>query len=87
MNKIKELGLEKEFKKWLKDVKKRDKGFCVGSRVELKENLVAFPYSYGDKGEVLRVGIKNSGQAILKVKFDKDKEILNLWSSRFKLIK
>jgi len=37
MKKIKELGLEKEFKKWLKDVKRKEfsSDFRVGDKVKL----------------------------------------------------
>jgi len=85
MKTIKRLGLEKEFKKWMKDIKRDWK---IGSRVELVEDLKYSPFAYGDKGKVVDIqeDYGGTGKHMLKIKFDKLNDTTTLWSYRFKLI-
>jgi len=84
-NIIKKLGMEKEFKNWVKNIESRQ-GIDIGSRVELIENFRIYPI--GAKGTVK--GSKPSrlepGIRLLTVSLD-NYETTHIYDKRFKLIK
>jgi len=81
---IKELGLEKEFSNWLKNIHKE---FKYGDRVELIEPRLYGSIQKGEYGTVHSIR-KSGDKTILSVEFDeKPGSTYNWFSSRFRLIR
>jgi len=72
MKKIKELGLEKEYRQWIKDVRSRNRKIRIGDIVELvKEpiNVYSDTIPIGAQGEVIGFSKSFSGEKTIKIDF------------------